>query len=92
MLHPQHNGKCGFTTKHKLILFSFCEVGIKDSIYIYKLCDAFFPLLNIIESYSHVIFTFLSKQTPISQWKKSTLEKQTNKKNYWKDYFTKNCH
>lgn len=88
MLHPQHNGKCGFTTKHKLILFSFCEVGIKDS----KLCDAFFPLLNIIESYSHVIFTYLSKQTPISQWKKSTLEKQTNKKNYWKDYFTKNCH
>lgn len=52
MLHPQHNDKCGFTTKHKLILFSFCEVGIKDSTYIYKSCDAFFPI-----KYHRIIFS-----------------------------------
>lgn len=31
MLHPQPNDECGFTAKHKLILFSFSEVGSIDS-------------------------------------------------------------
>lgn len=28
MLHPQPNHKCGFTAKHNLSIFSFCEAGI----------------------------------------------------------------
>lgn len=78
MFHLQPNDKCGFATKpHKLTLLSFCDVGIIDSTYVYNLCNVF-SQLNIIESYSPIIFTYLSKYTPISQWKNSSIKKKKN--------------